>query len=693
MAKTLAVQYRPKTWDEVQGQGSTKIILQQQLESGDIRSAYAFIGASGCGKTTCARIFANEINKGQGSPIELDAASHNGVDDAREIIKMAQTRSLDSEYKVLIVDECFPAQTVISTPEGDRSIALIKPGDYVNSMSDIKKVTHVFKNSVLTLRLCSVNVGNRSIVTTVDHLFFTNNGWIRAIDLQKGDILYANNVSEEMFKLWKGIPGSKQSQRGQVLLSSLFSGIPEETSSVSAEEVKDCAMSDLWKRDVVTGVKLEENLLKGVYGQTNFKVRKDDNEYRIWDEVKETIIRKNEAEQSYESFRNSSEDAGDEGQEWNPTQRLGGQERWQWEVHNSTDSLIRSIRNWLGIGVCNQHKESELARTETTLVLQSRPRLSRNETCSRGGWQRPQLEAKLIKRCEENGVLDTVRVESVEIYKRGSNDELFRRCFTDTELSGEYVTMYDLEVEDDHAYFADGILVHNCHMFSAGAWAAMLKLIEEPPAKSIFIFCTTNPEKIPKTILNRVQQYTFKRIPQDEIVERLKYVIEEEGKDYDILCDTKALEFIARQSKGQMRDALALLDKCLAYSTEIVLDNVLTALELSDVETFTKLTEAVLEQNRHTVIDVIEKVYADGEDMKQFIKQYMNFVLDVTKWLVCEDFKYTQLAETKEMKKWLEKYNELDTFLDLLDRVVEIDSAIKFSNSAKEYIETQLITF
>lgn len=103
--KTLAVKYRPTSWDEVSEQSSTKIILQQQLESGEIKNAYLFVGPAGCGKTTCARIFANEINNGEGNPIELDAASQNGVDDVRNIIQQAKTKSINSEYKVFILDE------------------------------------------------------------------------------------------------------------------------------------------------------------------------------------------------------------------------------------------------------------------------------------------------------------------------------------------------------------------------------------------------------------------------------------------------------------------------------------------------------------------------------------------------------------------------------------------------------------
>lgn len=107
MAKqTLAVKYRPHTWEDVVEQDSTKVILQQQLESGNVKNAYLFVGGAGTGKTTCARIFANEINHHEGTPIELDAASNSSVDDVREIIKQAKTKSLDSEYKVFIIDEC-----------------------------------------------------------------------------------------------------------------------------------------------------------------------------------------------------------------------------------------------------------------------------------------------------------------------------------------------------------------------------------------------------------------------------------------------------------------------------------------------------------------------------------------------------------------------------------------------------------
>ena len=103
--KSLGVKYRPSVWAEVTGQEAAIMILKQQILTKSFKNAYIFSGASGCGKTTCARIFANEINNGQGHPIEIDAASNNGVDNVRQIADNANARALDSEYKIYIIDE------------------------------------------------------------------------------------------------------------------------------------------------------------------------------------------------------------------------------------------------------------------------------------------------------------------------------------------------------------------------------------------------------------------------------------------------------------------------------------------------------------------------------------------------------------------------------------------------------------
>lgn len=347
-AKTLAIKYRPKTWDDVTEQDSIKIILQQQLESGEIKNAYLFCGGAGTGKTTCARIFANEINKGQGSPIEMDAASNSGVEDVRNISQQAKLKALDSEYKIFIIDEC--------------------------------------------------------------------------------------------------------------------------------------------------------------------------------------------------------------------------------------------------------------------------------------------------------------------------------------------------------------------HAISNTGWQAFLKLIEEPPAKSIFIFCTTDPQKIPKTILSRVQRYDFKRISQQGIVQRLKYILDEEkiprlaskAKTAGIeqYAKSEALEYIAKIAEGHLRDAISLMDKCLSFSKELTLENVVKALGTVDYDVMMELTDAVITGDKEQIIKIVENIYSNGKDIKQFISQYVKFLLDIQKYSIkCE--KYMQIPSTKENKEWLEGLEEDDfeLCLDLLHDIIKLNSSIKWSQAAKYDLEAVLLLF
>lgn len=333
--KTLAIKYRPATWEDVVEQSSTKVILQQQLQSGEVKNAYLFCGPAGCGKTTCARIFANDINHGLGNPIELDAASNNGVDDVRNIIQQAKTKSLDSEYKIFIIDEC--------------------------------------------------------------------------------------------------------------------------------------------------------------------------------------------------------------------------------------------------------------------------------------------------------------------------------------------------------------------HALSNSAWQAMLKIIEEPPAKSIFIFATTDPQKIPRTILSRVQRYDFSRISQEGIVSRLWSICHAEGRNINkVLGD--ALEYIAKIADGGMRDAISLMDKCLAFSPDLTLENVVSALGTVDYQTMLQLSSDILTKNTKAVIYIVEALHATGKDIKQFVKQYLQFLLDVQKYGVGCDWKYLQIPKLAECEEWLEDLKPSDYAVlgDLLDDIIKLNSDIKWSSTAKYDLEAVL---
>ena len=138
-------------------------------------------------------------------------------------------------------------------------------------------------------------------------------------------------------------------------------------------------------------------------------------------------------------------------------------------------------------------------------------------------------------------------------------------------------------------------IIDEVHMLSIGAFNALLKTLEEPPAYVIFILATTEPHKIPITILSRCQRYDFKRISIDTIAARLSELMEKES----IEVEDKAIRYVAKAADGSMRDALSLLDQCIAFylGQKLTYDNVLDVLGAVDNEIFSRLTRSVIDSD------------------------------------------------------------------------------------------------
>ena len=238
-------------------------------------------------------------------------------------------------------------------------------------------------------------------------------------------------------------------------------------------------------------------------------------------------------------------------------------------------------------------------------------------------------------------------------------------------------------------------ILDEVHAFSNSAWQAMLKLIEEPPAKSIFIFCTTNPERIPKTILSRVQRYDFNRISTEGIVHRLKQILHDENiyvtaKELETV--SPSVEYIAKIADGGMRDAITLMDKCLAYSKILTLENVVSALGTVDYETMISLSADILVKNSKAVITRVEKLYSSGKDIKQFVKQYLQFLLDIQKFGAGCDWKYLQVPKIEDYEDWFEdlKSHDYDKLESVLKAMIKLNADIKWSSTPKYDLEAVL---
>ena len=240
-------------------------------------------------------------------------------------------------------------------------------------------------------------------------------------------------------------------------------------------------------------------------------------------------------------------------------------------------------------------------------------------------------------------------------------------------------------VESEYKVF----ILDEVHMLSNSAWNAMLKLLEEPPIKSIFIMCTTDPQKIPKTILSRVQRYDFQRISQKGIVDRLAYILGQE----DMRArgsQEESIAYIAKLADGGMRDAITLLDKCLAYSTDLTIDNITKALGLADFSQMVQLSKAIYTKDVVNVIYIIESIHSSGKDLKQFIKQFLGFTLDTIKYMVTDSLSCTSIPTSMKDELYLADPHVAS---GLLETLVRLNAEIKWDSSPKAIIEAELLLY
>jgi len=236
-------------------------------------------------------------------------------------------------------------------------------------------------------------------------------------------------------------------------------------------------------------------------------------------------------------------------------------------------------------------------------------------------------------------------------------------------------------------------LLDECHMLTTAAWNAFLKTLEEPPKYTIFIFCTTDPQKIPETILNRLQRFNLSKLSQEDIKNRLLYVCQQEGfTNYTETC-----EYVSKVSQGGMRDALSYLDQIADYSTDINLEVAKKILGGLSYETMFKLTWAITQKNEKELFSIIEDLDATGQDLRAFINLYLEFVIDLAKFILFNDIKFTSIpsylaTEDNPAVQFTVKIdNALQVFNSLADKVLEIKAAIKNDVAYKSTIEIMLL--
>lgn len=423
----LYKKYRPKKLLEVLGQDGAVSVLQQFIKRKEIPHALLFTGPSGCGKTTIARILVKEVRCASHDFKEINAADQRGIDDIRDIRNQMQLSPLGGESRVYLIDECFPKNTLIGTPNGPTRLDEVGEGDFVYSLNGIGRVVHVFSNKVDLNRIIKLKMENgQELITTKEHKFLTSQGWMQAQFLEG---------------------------------SSIFS----------------------------------------------------DRRYYMGNHKEVT--------------------------------------------HASTD----------------------LCPFTTSLCLQSGYSLSRKKDSHRSRWEESSLERRYTQGFEEGVHAQEVRVESVEVYKQGSNDGNFVGVVGDRERSQGFVEFMDLQIKGHPSYLPNGFVAHNCHKLTSDAQTALLKMLEDTPSHVYFMLATTDPRKLLKTIHTRCTEIAVKPLDRKEMLNLLRYVRQEE----EVEIGEDVYEKVVELAEGSARKALVLLESVLGKDE----DEALSILKRGSAET------------------------------------------------------------------------------------------------------------
>lgn len=204
-------------------------------------------------------------------------------------------------------------------------------------------------------------------------------------------------------------------------------------------------------------------------------------------------------------------------------------------------------------------------------------------------------------------------------------------------------------------------IIDEVHMLSKGAFNALLKILEEPPKHLIFILATTEPERIPKTIISRVQRFDFKRIDEELIAKNLKRVLEIIGKKYE----DEAVEAVARAGAGSMRDALSMLESTISYSDTLTKESVLKALGLLDESYSIGIAEALFTRNLEKYYANLDKLFIDGKDEAMIVDGIIKALREILYDKVNKLSKYNFTFDIKLM----DIINAIDIYMDYLERM------------------------
>lgn len=234
-------------------------------------------------------------------------------------------------------------------------------------------------------------------------------------------------------------------------------------------------------------------------------------------------------------------------------------------------------------------------------------------------------------------------------------------------------------------------IIDEVHMLSIGAFNALLKTLEEPPSYVIFILATTEVHKIPITILSRCQRYDFKRITIDTIADRLRDLMKAE----EIEVEEKALKYIAKTADGSMRDALSLLDQCIAFhlGQTLTYDKVLDVLGAVDTAVFSKLFCYIQDKNVMGCISLLEEIIMQGRELTQFVTEFTWYLRNLMLIKASDQIEDVIDVSSENLNKLMEEAEmaEMDQIVRYIRIFSELSGQIRYASGKRILIEIALV--
>ena len=234
-------------------------------------------------------------------------------------------------------------------------------------------------------------------------------------------------------------------------------------------------------------------------------------------------------------------------------------------------------------------------------------------------------------------------------------------------------------------------IIDEVHMLSIGAFNALLKTLEEPPEYVIFILATTEAHKIPITILSRCQRYDFKRISIETISDRLKELMEKEKVE----VEERAIRYVAKAADGSMRDALSLLDQCIAFylGQRLTYDHVLEVLGAVDTDVFSRLLRQILKRDVVNVLEIVEELVMQGRELTQLTNDFTWYLRNLLLAKTSDNMEEVLDVSTENLQQLKEEAEmvETGTLLRYIRIFSELSNQMRYAVQKRILLEVALI--